>query len=140
MPGSYSLKAECLPIAKLWKKRLVNVCDPVTTLNSRRLMMPIQQAFVTLSSESPYHLVMNPYTDMHGLAIKMLKYDAYYDIDVSGFDLTGPKANLDAAASFSKTFTGAGQTLSNMIDSFFLTVASTPVISGITCTSLIDSQ
>ena len=140
MPGSYSLKAECLPIAKLWKKRLVNGCDPVTTSNSRQLMMPIQQAFVTLSSESPYHLVMNPYTDMHGLAIKMLKYDAYYDIDVSGFDLTVPKAILDAAASFSKTFTGAGQTLSNMIDSFFLTVASTPVISGITCTSLIDSQ
>ena len=45
MPGSYSLKAECFPIDKVWKKRLVTICDPVTTINSRRLMMPIQQAF-----------------------------------------------------------------------------------------------
>ena len=39
LPGSYSLKAECLPIEKVWKKRLVNVCDPVTTINSRHFWM-----------------------------------------------------------------------------------------------------
>ena len=153
MPGSYSLKAECLPLEKVWKKRLVNVCEPVTTINSRCLMMPIQQAFVKVVSDSPYQLVMNPYVDMRGLAMTMLKYDSFYDVDVSGFDLTVPKAILDAVSSVNKTITGAGQVLSNMLDSFFLTVSSTPVIagktlfsrqsgvpSGITCTSLIDSQ
>ena len=153
MPGSYSLKAECLPIEKVWKKRLVTVCDPVTTSNSRRLMMPIQEAFVRLASDSPYQLVFNPYTDMHGLAMKMLTYDSYYDVDVSGFDLTVPKVVLDAVSVFNKTKMGAEQVLLNMFDSFFLTVSSTPVIagktlfsrqsgvpSGITCTSLIDSQ
>ena len=96
LPGSYSLKAECLPIEKVWKKRLVNVCDPVTTINSRRLMMPIQQAFTSLGAGSPYQLVMNPYVDMHGLAMQMLKYTSFYDVDVSGFDLTVPKIVLDA--------------------------------------------
>ena len=96
---------------------------------------------------------MNPYVDMHGLAMKMLKYDNFYDVDVLGFDLTVLKAILDAVSLFNKTLTGAGQVLSNMFDSFFLTVSSTPVMagktlssrqsgvpSGITCTSLIDSQ
>ena len=75
-------------------------------------MMPIQQAFVKVVSDSPYQLVMNPYVDMHGLAMKMLKYDSFYDVGVSGFDLTVPKAILDAVSSFNKTITGAGQVLS----------------------------
>ena len=48
LPGSYSLKAECLPLEKVWKKRISNVCDPVTTINSRRLMMPFQTVFTSM--------------------------------------------------------------------------------------------
>ena len=93
-------------------------------------MMPIQHLFASLGADSPYQLVLNPYMDMHGLATKMLKFAEYYDVDVSGFDLTVPKAILDAAAVLNERFTQAGQALSNVIDSFFLTVSSTSVIGG----------
>ena len=102
MPGSYSLKALCLPIDKVWKKRIVHVCDPVTTINSRCLMMPIQTAFISLGAKSPYQLVLNPYTEMNGLAEMMLRFESHYDIGVSGFDLTVPKLILDCAAAFIK--------------------------------------
>ena len=130
MPGSYSLKAECLPIEKVWKKQIVNVCDPVTTINSRRLMMPIQTAFTCLGAKSPYQVVLNPYTKMNGLAEMVLKVEAHYDVGVSGFDLTVPKLIVDCVAACNKRFTGAGNVLSNMFDKFFLTVSSSPVVAG----------
>ena len=90
---------------------------------------------------------------MNGLAEMLLKYNQHYDVDVSGFDLTVPKRILECVAAFNKRFTDAGDVLSNMLDAFFMTVSSSPVIasktllarhggvpSGITCTSLIDSQ
>ena len=131
----------------------MTVCDPVTTINSRHLMMPIQVLFTALGAESPYQLVLNPYTEMYGLATWMLRFSSYYDVDVSGFDLTVSKAILDAVSAFNKHFATAGQVLSNLFDAFFLTVSSSPVVagktlfsrhggvpSGIICTSLIDSQ
>ena len=90
---------------------------------------------------------------MNGLAEMLLKHNCQYDVDVSGFDLTVPKLILESVSAFNKRFTDAGDVLSNMLDAFFMAVSSSPVIagktllarhggvsSGITCTSLIDSQ
>ena len=116
-------------------------------------MMPIQTTVNCLGAESPYQLVLNPYIEMNGLATRMMRFTSYYDVDVSGFDLTVPKVILDDVAAFNKWFTTARQALSNLFDSFFLMVLSSPVIagkalmsrhggvpSGSMCTSLIDSQ
>ena len=93
-------------------------------------MMPIQTVFTSLGAKSPYHLVLNPYSDMNGLAEMLLKFDLHYDVDVSGFDLTVPKSLLECAGVFNKRFTSTGNVLSNMIDMFFLTVSSSPVVAG----------
>ena len=70
------------------------------------VIQSLHVSFTALGAESPYQLVLNPYSEMHGLATRMLRVSSY-EVDVSGFDLTVPKAILDAVSAFNKCFTTA---------------------------------
>ena len=151
LPTSYSLKTETLPNEKVWKKRIVNVCDPITVVNLRRLLMPIQRQFEKLGTQSPVLTALNPLEDYNGMAEKLETYAELYDIDFSSFDLTIPGVLLEAVSLFLRHYTGANDTLSQLFNQGFATINSGPSLcgqtlfsrdsgmpSGVPCTSFVD--
>jgi len=151
IPTAYTLKNELLPEAKVWKKRVVNVCDPITVVNLRRLFFPFQKAFQTLGSKSPIQVEMNPHVAYDGLAKKLSQYEKLYDADFSAYDLTLPATVLQSAGIALGHIAGAGTTLRTMINTAINTINSAPSLagttlfsrdagmpSGVPCTSFLD--
>ncbi|APG78500.1 hypothetical protein [Wenzhou picorna-like virus 46] len=152
IPSSFTMKAELLDNKKLHKKRIVNVSDPITVVNMRRLMYPMQQAFTALGANSPFQLEMDPLVETHQLVKKLMTFDEHYDLDASAFDLTVPETMLIAAGKFLQGFSRSQKVLKQMLETCFATISYNPVLcgstlmtkdagvgSGICCTSFVDS-
>ena len=152
LPTSYTLKAETRPHDTIFKKRVVNVSDPITVVNMRRVMQPLQQLFAALKAESPFQLCMNPLVDFHHTATKLLNFPYHYGLDVSSCDLTLPEVLLGSVRVFFNNVIDAGDVLRNILTGIMSNVQSCPslcgeafltrdsgVPSGISGTSLIDS-
>jgi hypothetical protein len=149
LPSSTAMKSENLkdPV----KKRIFHAIDPMTTVNGRRLLMPIQKA-VERIDETPFILSIDPLTEFNKLAIKLNKHPNKAALDISSFDLTVVYELTNGAAACLAAIADMRPTACLMTRTFMALIAHMPLLvgtvllkkqggipSGLPCTSLVDS-
>jgi cytochrome c556 len=97
-PADANLKAETLPIEKVWKKRVFYNVPLPTVVNLKRLLAPIQHAFTAQYVKSPFLFGLYPTRDWDSLASELVLHsNNIVCLDVKAYD-HGLKGHLIKAA------------------------------------------
>jgi hypothetical protein len=90
VPVTASMKKELLPEEKHWRQRVFHVVDPITVLNQRRVLAPVQSILVR-DYKSPFQLVTSPFRDWHHIRNDLLRIsNSIMCLDAKAFDWTVP--------------------------------------------------
>nr|QUS52701.1 polyprotein [Mute swan feces associated picorna-like virus 5] len=159
VPIVASMKQELLPVEKHHRQRAYFVVDPITVLNQRRILAPIQAILTKPGPASPYQLEVNPFRDWHYIRQDLISTGSkILSLDCKSFDWTVPATLLQSEANFFYQFYKFGRQDTpttkerNMLISLFNGVAFSPALfnddlierqggvpSGMYGTSLVDS-
>jgi hypothetical protein len=159
IPASGKLKAEKLPLEKVWKKRVFVIVGPHDVINLRRILGPIQALLGKLKARSPFIIQSDPVVVWDAIRLELLsKGNNILPWDASSYDWTIPSSVMNASVSFYAQFYRSGNTSEDyqmykcILRSLIMEHALKPiiigdsliakqggVISGMYGTSLIDS-
>ncbi len=110
LPCDANLKSECLPVEKVWKKRVFYNVPLPTVINLKRLLQPIQEAFQKMGIKSPYLFTLDPVKDWNTLAIELREQGNFIvSLDVSSYDHSLNGSVMEALAEYFATLYGGNK-------------------------------